>query len=181
MPRHANERVYIGPKTNELILTLGRVHQSDIVADGMDVTLEVTRRNRVQELTSIWMAYTVDENGCAHFEIPIDFLVEEKKGFYDAELMLNDCEICRLEIVKAPSIHIKSAQTANSECAKTAWVEPSCTPQEKNTNCPCPCKGDVEQDCSCINKPGGSCVSCKREVFVAEADLSCDYSDVSML
>ena len=175
--RHANPRIYIGPKTNELILGLDRVHAASFASSGVNISLLVKRRQRGNWLEHEWIAYAVDAKGQAHFDIPIDFLTDAAKGFYDARMMMSDCEICELEIVKAPSIYIKCAETLNAPCDKTEWVEPiACDKEEKP--CPCSCGGKKEIQCSCINPPGAKCVGC-RNIYVTQfANINADYSGI---
>lgn len=175
--RHANERIYVGAETKELVLGLGRVHDTTFAKDCVNVDLAVTRRKRGDYQTVNWTAYAVTPKGDAHFELPDDFLIHAEKGLYDAKLMMGDCELCELEIVKAPSIYIKCADTNDSPCLKTAWVEPTCENEEVE-ECGCNCGGSKEINCSCINPPGGSCAGCAPIKLIARANINPAYSGI---
>lgn len=185
--RHANERIYVGAETKELILCLGRIHETTYAREGVDVELRLKRRkrgikckkehfhhnNHYDNYFHTWKAYSVDGEGEAHFEIPASFLIDAEKGLYDAELFMGDCGVCDMEIVKAPSFYIKAVDTADATCEKTQWVEPTCDTEEL---CACHCQGDPKKDCSCIHPPGGSCVGCKPKRVVLKAQINPHYS-----
>ena len=178
--RHANPRIYISGATNELILGLDRAQCGTLAGSSLNVELAVKRRQRGkgwQEHT--WTAFVVDSVGQAHFDIPVDFLAEAPKGFYDARMMIGGCEICQIEIVKAPSIYVKCAETVDIQCGETQWVEPiacDAEPQE----CGCNCKGKPEVECSCVHPPGGSCVGCRNTFVTQTADINADYSGIRL-
>ena len=200
--RHANERLYVGPNTTEIILSLGRVHQTTMATQGVDVSLRLNKRTikpkhrrklnqkmvvhgghskhrHVRGHTDFELiAYIVDENGNAHFELSDEFLIDAEKGFYDAQLYMSDCEVCELEIVKAPSIHVQSSRTIDNTCSSTQWVEPGCDKKHHKKSKPCKKCGT---EYSCKNKEGGTCYVCLNENVVTTADLNPDYINLGLI
>lgn len=203
--RHAKQRLYVGPNTTEIILTLGRVHQTSMARQGVNVRLEldkrIVKRSRcstrkphakfvahnshdhshpvsmgTHNHTSFELvAYSVDKNGAAHFQLSDAFLVNAEKGFYDVILFMGDCKICDLEIVKAPSIFISNTESVDNDCSQTEWVEPNCESSD------CGQSHQRDSDCSCINKSGGKCVNCNNEVVITTADINPDYINLGLM
>ena len=181
MSRYVKPRVYIEPNNTELILELGRIHGTRFALDNACIVLHVRRRTCKDSKDFRWVAYEVDANGSAHFEIPEEFLTEAGSGFYDARLFIErtttkelancvtvekeeKCLIDEMAIIKATGMFIKTAATANNNCEKTKWVEPICDEKEKK---PCKC-GD--------RKCGGGCPHCLNHDVVKVVKINADYA-----
>lgn len=177
--RHANNRLVIGPRTREIILNLDRVYGTTFATENVDVFLNVIKRSKRSRNITQWVAYAVDANGNAHFEIPDDFLITSPKGFYDATLMMGGCHVDELEIIKAPSVYVKCSKAVDTQCVQTKWQEPNCEPDE-NIECGCDCNGAMNRKCSCAHPSGGSCTSCKPNIVVVKANLNPSYSGIPL-
>lgn len=153
--RHADPRVYIGPKTNELVVSLGRSYGVDMVNSHPNVTMTVKRTG----YTADWVSYGVDDSGYAHFQIPDAFMAEAPKGFYKASMSIAGCEVARIEMIKAPSYYARDAKTATTECKTTKWVEPECVEAAKQ-ECGCDCNGSLTVGCHCGFYFRDQCPSC---------------------
>ena len=176
MARHNNPRFYIGPKTNELVLGIGRAF-STLVSDPLgDVSVTFTRRmcGASDEITFI--SYAVTPDGFAHFEIPDNFRTDADtwgRGFYDGVVNVGDCYIGDVELIKAPGHYLSFGQSVQDRCkGGTVWVEPSC--DELMIDCNCNCKGNPTSYCNCKRKAmvGDNCPTCYNEEFVTRAEIS---------
>lgn len=178
MRRHANPRVYIGPHTNELVLSVDRIYGLGVKLDSSCLKLKVVKRG-VQWLKEPqeWVAYAVDHANQARFKIPDCFLNGAVKGFFDAQLCLDDCVLADIELIKAPSVGAICAATVDISCGETAWVEPTCDPIDAQApSCGCSCGGDETKSCSC--NAGVDCYVCTRQRHVVTADITPEYSGI---
>lgn len=178
MRRHANPRVYIGPHTNELVLSVDRIYGLGVKLDSKCLKLNVVKRGvRWFKEPQEWTAYAVDHANQAKFMIPDCFLSGAVKGFFDAQLILDDCVIAEIELVKAPSVGAICATTIDKVCGETAWSEPGCDPVEEQTqDCGCSCGGDVMKSCSC--SAGVDCYVCTKRKCTVIADITPEYSGI---
>ena len=182
--RHANPRLYIGPKTNEVIICLTRGAFIEPTMEVLDVSLVVKRRVCGETPISTWLSYAVDEQHRVHFEVPADFTSMPDvfpKGFYDAQLFIGDCHIENLEIIKAPGYYISGADTIEDKChGGTNWIEPGCELKDcikPGSGCPCRCKGNPEMDCNCIYQVKNNCPTCCNEEYVSRVNILDGYLD----
>lgn len=156
MTAHANPRLYVGPKTNEIIIGLGRSYETTMACDLPNIVLKVKRRSCKKQCYYELISFVVDKDGCAHFELSDEFLAEADKGFYDATLhtistdpCIPDCKIGQIEIIKAPGVYIKGSAAIDT-CNETKWVEPSCE-VEKKPSCGCG-RAESTEGCYFCNK-----------------------------
>lgn len=147
---HTKTRFYIGPKTNELVIRIDRVAAQSLV-DGVVVTLEIKRHSCCPEDSTTLTAYSVSSAGEAHFDLSqTDFITDAEtfpKGFYIGTVLIGDCEIDKVEIVKAPSFNVSSGKAVADRCstAGTGYVEPACkTEDEVCDECECECRKPCE-------------------------------------
>jgi hypothetical protein len=173
--RHANPRLYLGPKTNEIILGVGRIYGLGVSLDSACVMLHVKQRTRkCDEPVSEWTAYAVDQMNQVKIQIPGEFLQNAKRGFYDAKLVFQDCTIAEIEIVKAPSVGISCATTSDAE--STCWQEPVCE-EEPEPTCSCACYGQ-KSDCSCDSMLA-TCLVCSKNECVVKLNIDPEYSGIN--
>lgn len=165
--RHANPRFYIGPNTNEVIVGVGRSYGVTMNTTPSVMTIKFSKRSVPGNTESIWSSYSV-KNGFAHFEIPDEFKAgadDFPVGFYDGEVMIGDCVIGDVELVKAPGHYISSGQSVEDQChGENTWVEPECP------------TGEVTKSCECGYSDKSQCPSCYNQVNVAKIDLIIDYA-----
>jgi len=167
MVAHANPRLYVGPKTNQIIIDIGRANGSYLICDHPNIVLKLRRRGHKHSTSYEMTSYVVNADSCAHFEISDEFLSEAPKGFYDAKLITvpaDDCDkACvfgKLEIIKAPGHYIKGANTTDT-CNKTMWVEPTCDPEKR---------------CGCgRSKSDDGCLYCNKKYITAKVKTRDGY------
>lgn len=179
--RFVKPRIYIEPGNTELILELGRIHGTVFALDGSDVVLVIKRRTRKTMTEVRWLAYEVDQEGFAHFEIPEEFLIDTPSGFYDTQLVVErtttktvgncfttdkkeKCLISEIAIIKATGMFVKRAYTANNMCEKTKWLEPLCDTERK------PCVGCGEKKCT------GDCPPSLRHTITKKVKINANYA-----
>lgn len=172
MSRHANPRVYIGPRTNEIIVPLSRANGVDL-GDGVNtVSITFTKRSVSSPVESIWSSYAV-KNGFARFQVPSDFKSNAEdypKGFYDGVVKIDECYIGDVELVKAPSFYLGPADSVEDGChSQDEWVEPECANEllVGQSTCGCNCNGDPNQFCDCSYQVKNNCPTCYNQQIVA--------------
>ena len=172
MARYANPRFYVGPKTNELILGIGRAFNTQLVDPKPDVTITFKRRkcHVTDEIT--FTSYAVTPEGNAHFEIPDIFRTDVTtwlRGFYDGAVKIGDCDIGDVELVKAPGHYTSFGQSVQERCkGGTQWIEPQC--DDPTVRCSCACGGDPTSNCNCSHQVKDNCPTCFNEEFVSRLD-----------
>lgn len=177
--RHANPRVYVGPETKEITISLSR--SFGVNADLDSVTIDFKRKKVGAEVISTWSSYDVT-NDKAHFEIPEEFrtnIIDFPRGFYDGSVFFGECIIGDIELIKAPGHYFKSSESIEHKCVEdNTWVEPDCADEEESViTCGCNCNGDPDEPCDCIHQVKNNCPTCFNEVFVATMDVKEDYLD----
>lgn len=180
MARHANPRLYIGPQTHEVIVSLGRSFGVSMNTTKPDVRLEIKRRKCGEQIVSDWLSYAVDTRDQAHFQIPaafIDGIEVFPRGFYDGKVFVGECHVADIELIKAPGHYAQSARTIEERChGETDWLEPDCV-EEAATECGCNCNGAPDKECDCRYKIKNNCPTCFNEVFVSRINLIEGYTD----
>lgn len=163
MSKYAVPRFVIGSKTKELIIDLARTYS---VGDNVEsVQLVLTRRKCGDQPNYLFNSYTVCD-GKAHFKIPNEFIqADVPRGFYDAHVMIDDCEVTRIEIIKAPSRYVSGGQTVENDCTPSNWEEPPCEDNDNECN-------------TCGGTPKNGCLSCCEEVIVMNTDEEAIEQDV---
>ena len=179
---HANPRFYIGPNTNELIVGLGRAYGTQLSDSVGDVTITFRRRHTHTNVVSTWVSYVV-KNTLARFEIPESFrtqIDDYPTGFYDGVVTINECEIGRVELIKAPGHYLSNAQSVQDKChGDNTWVEPNCVPDECPTTCACNCNGEPGKPCDCAYQVKNNCPTCYNEVHLAKINLIAEYAGLN--
>lgn len=168
--RHADPRVYIGPRTNEIIVALGRAYNTDLIKDHPMVTMTVYRNDYQED----WISYGVSQDGYAHFHISDEFMECGPAGFYRASMCIADCEVARIEIIKAPSYYAKGASSTTTDCKVTKWIEPCCTKEEKE-ECGCDCQGELTVGCHCGFYFRDECPSCSKTYITVKVESRSGY------
>lgn len=137
MNKHRVSRVYVGPATKEILLNINRAYFVQNELGQSSVTIEVKRRlHKIDKNPPYlsWTAYAISESGKANFQMPFDFIndpVKYPRGFYDAKLLIDCCEVADFQIVKAPSYNIAYMNFIEDSCARNDdWVEPECAPTD---------------------------------------------------
>lgn len=180
MYRHANPRFYVGPNTNEIIVSIGRAYNVALSNNVGALQIKFNKRSVSSPVESVWVSYTVI-NGIAKFEIPDEFrtnIQDFPKGFYDGRVMIDDCEIGSVELIKAPGHYLSNPDSIEDKChGDDDWVEPECTDYQYKSfsKCSCNCNGDPSNPCSCIYKVKNNCPTCYNQVTVANLGSLIDY------
>lgn len=175
MNAHVNPRFYVGPNTNEIVLSIGRSYGVANDIDNESVIIKFTKRvGKDSNNVSLWTSYAVID-GLAKFEIPEEFrtdAVNFTKGFYDGQVMLGDCLIGDVELIKAPGHYVGFNESIEDKChGEQTWVEPECVIEPVTKPCNCLCNGDpVKQS---------NCPTCYNQVLVAKIGLIADYAGLS--
>lgn len=179
MTLHRNERIYIGPKTNEVIVSVGRSYGVDVSGTQV-IKLEFSRRGFADATVSVWNTYKIVKEH-AHFELPTIFLtdiISFPKGFYDGKVFVDDCHVSDIELVKAPGHYVIEVDAIQDACLDGDWVEPDCLIVDpEQPCCGCSCNGDPDEECECIYKVKNNCPTCYNEIITQTVDITNDYVD----
>lgn len=174
MPRHANERIYLGPKTNEVIVSIGRSHDVGM-AESVAVEITFTRKRITDAVSSTWTTYSFSE-GNAHFEPPSEFLTnitDFPKGIYHGEVTVDGCHIADIELIKAPGHYITKAESVEDSCRETGWVEPDCTVEDAEITDAC----STCTTCSCTGNE--TCSTCYNTTYIKTINVKEGFIDWS--
>ena len=145
---HITNRITIDENTKEFVLQILRSGSlKPTKLDDIVVSL-VKRSCRKEDRNSIDVYPYVIKDGYAYFTIPDKFRDDcFKSGIYDLILKICDCEIDRIELLKASMPFINDShihdKSCDDVCKDDGWIEPDhCPPEpepeEKEVNCDCP-------------------------------------------
>lgn len=149
---HNKERVYVGAATNEIKVRIARL--ANLAVKGEDVVMIIRRHSCCDDNETTIEAYSL-KDGMAYFDLKdSEFVTDAEtygKGMYDAEIVIDDCTVDEIEIVKASSFIIAGASEVNDMCSTTGtgYVEPDC----ETTDPACDeCDNDPNL-CGCLCEP----------------------------
>lgn len=153
---HRKQRIYIGPGSNEIVIDLGRLGVNPGLSD-QEMVLTIYKPAHSDMSVDI-ISYAMVDDGTVHFNLTDSaFLTDAEKypkGFYKAKIRYNNCVVDEIEIVKAPSFFVDSADAKENRChGTTGFVEPDCTtPDDSASECECEC-GELVDGCpTCLKK-----------------------------
>ena len=147
---HITNRISIDENTNEFVLQIlrsGSLNPTKL--DDVRVCL-VKRSCKKTDTPNLDIYPYAIENGYGYFTIPQEFRTDcYPSGIYELVLKICDCEIHRMELLKASTpfindshIHDKSCEDV---CVDDKWTEPDhCKPE------PEPDTDKKEIDCDCL-------------------------------
>lgn len=166
---HRRERIYLGPKTGEIVL---HIHRNPFAGlyDNLNVTLKI-RRHRCPERDECGVEIPraeaelkpyASDKAAYHFLIEGEFFTNPEKfpkGFYIGELLIDDCVVDVFEIVKAPGVWVGEAIATTGLCFETKVFKDDLCPVED-------CEKEKEPDC---HKP------CEPRMLVAKRKVNEKY------
>lgn len=166
---HKRERIYLGPKTGEIVL---HIHRNPFAGlyDNLNVTLKI-RRHRCPERdecgvelprAEVELKPYASDKAAYHFPIEGEFFTDPEKfpkGFYIGELLIDDCLVDVFEIVKAPGVWVGEAIATTGLCFETKVFKDDLCPVED-------CEKEKEPDC---HKP------CEPRMLVAKRKVNEKY------
>ena len=131
MHKHRKERIFIGPRSAEIIVNLRRPHGAGFYED-TNVSLRIHRHRCGEQPVAELKPYAVDKTS---FFFPIDgefFTDTEKfpKGFYIGDVVIDDCVVDTIEIVKSPGIYAAQALTTRDMCFERKVYKDTFCPTE---------------------------------------------------
>lgn len=138
--RHRRERIYLGPKTAEIILHIHRIPLAGLYAD-LPVELKI-RRNRCAPvdkcghklpMAEATLKPYASEKDSYHFAIEGEFFTDTEKfpkGFYIGDLVIDGCVVDSFEIVKAPGVWVGEAIATKGTCFETKVFKDQLCPVE---------------------------------------------------
>ena len=128
MHRHRKERVFIGPKSAEIVVNLRRPHGAGFYEDA-DVTLRIRRHRCGEQPVAELKPYAVDKTSFL-FPIEGEFFTDVAKfpkGFYIGEIVIENCVTDTIEIVKSPGVYAAQALTTRDACfQRKVFVDSFC-------------------------------------------------------
>lgn len=173
---HKRERIYLGPKTGEIVIDVHRNPHAGLY-DNLDVVLKI-RRHRCAPVDDCGRPLSMPETELKpyasdktayHFPIEGEFFTDiEKfpKGFYIGDLVIDGCVVDSFELVKAPGVWVGEAIATTGMCFETKIFKDQLCPVE---------------DCEEKKKPKGR-RPCESKVYVAGViDNPMYISDLSEL
>ena len=133
-PRHYRERFYIGPKSVEIALEIGRNRYAGLPKTiPLELKVERLYCGPCKEKPVVFKPYG-NEGDTYFFLLDGEFMTNPKKfprGFYIGALYWKDCLVDKIEIVKAPGTWIASGEAVSEQCVDTStFVEPPCVTDE---------------------------------------------------
>lgn len=132
------ERIHLGPKSTEIIVHLHRNYQAGL-RDKLDVVLKISRHrcpekdkcgNVVVEIPVAELRPFASDGSAYHFPIEGEFFTNPEKfpkGFYLGDVVIEDCVVDTIEIVKSPGVWVGEAITTTDPCFDTkVFVDDYC-------------------------------------------------------
>ena len=115
--RHRRERIYVGPHSSEIVLNLRRPYGAGLYNE-LDVTLKVHRKRCGDQPVAEIKPYASDKT-TYFFSVSGEFFTDSvkfPKGFYIGDVVIDDCVVDTIEIIKSPGIYAAQAKTTNGAC-----------------------------------------------------------------
>lgn len=125
--RHRRERIYLGPDTGEIILHLHRNYEAGL-REGLNVVLKIRRHrcvtkdkcgNIIDDVPEAELRPYAFEKDAYHFPIEGEFFTDATKfpkGFYIGSVMIDDCVVDTIEIVRSPGVWVGEALGTTGRC-----------------------------------------------------------------
>lgn len=162
--KHRRQRIYINPRSNELILCLDR-QASGYVIGFTDIELRITQFHCNPKGLPVGLRpYALDSDNCLHFDLAGSEFLSDVESYphtmYVGQLIIDGCVIDSIEVVKNHSVFIKQTIGIADRCSEnTGYVDKSCEE----------CGNDVEDE----SIPG--CYGVKRRKITLRDNLKKEY------
>lgn len=129
--RHRKERIYVGPHTAELVVNLRRPYGAGLYNE-LEVTLKVHRHRCGDQAIAEIKPYASDKTSY-FFPVTGEFFTDATKfprGFYIGDVVIDNCVVDTIEIVKSPGIYAAQALTTTGTCFETKTYKDVYCPTE---------------------------------------------------
>lgn len=135
--KRRRERIHLGPQSAEIVIHLHRNYQAG-VQDNLDVVLKIKRHRcppkdecgNVLDLPVAELRPFASDKSAYHFPIEGEFFTNPEKfpkGFYLGDVLIGDCVVDTIEIVKSPGVWVGEAIATTGRCFDTkVFVDDYC-------------------------------------------------------